>query len=84
VQSHESRIRKALRTATSRSRRSGRIIQKLFASATVRSESAPDRAVVVTFNLSYIDGASDQELARVLAWSLRRSAGEKLKCNGGA
>ena len=88
---HESRILKALRTATNRAVRSNDIIRNLFASATVRSEAEPDLKVIVTFTAapfrgglhqiydsSYIERASDRELAGVLAWSLRQSTREKL------
>jgi len=89
---HEAKIRKALEMATARAARSSLIVRNVLASAAIRTEHEPASQVVVSFtaypfkgglhqiyDLFYIESVSDQELARVLAWSLRESIRQKLR-----
>jgi hypothetical protein len=79
-------------TARARAKRSSDAVRRLLASAAITSEGSPTVKVVVSFtaepflgglhqiyDAEYIKGASDRELANILAWSLRQSVREKLK-----
>lgn len=84
-------MRKALETAKARATRSPSVVQEVLASAVIRTELEPTSQVVVGFtaypfkgdlhqiyDFSYIESASDRELSRILAWSVRESIKQKL------
>ena len=88
---------KALETAKARATRGPSVVQEVLASAVIGTELEPTPQVVISFTaypfrgglhqiygFSYIESASDRELSRMLAWSVRESVRQKFATKRGA